>query len=157
MTIGQAHELFPTIKARDLEGRDVTLPGAFEGERNLVVVAFRREQQSLVDSWGPWCEERAAADPGFRFYEVPVIERVWKPVRRMIDGGMAAAIRNPEVLRRTLTVYGDVSRLATPLGIIDRSTVALFLVDRTGAVRWTGSGRYEDGEAHDLERAALAV
>lgn len=157
MTTRQVHEVFPTIKARDLEGRDVTLPDAFEGERNLVAVAFRREQQSLVDSWGAWCDERAAVDPGFRFYEVPVIERIWKPVRRMIDGGMAAAIRKPEVLRRTLTVYGDVRRLTDPLGIVDRSTVALFLVDRAGAVRWTGSGRYEEGEARDLERVAAEV
>lgn len=157
MTIRQVHEMFPTVKARDLEGRDVTLPAAFDGERNLVAVAFRREQQSLVDSWAAWCEARAAADPGFRFYEVPVIDRVWKPVRKLIDGGMASAIGKPAVLRRTLTVYGDVSRLTTPLGIVDRSTVALFLVDRSGAVCWTGSGRFEEGEANDLERAALLV
>ena len=38
---------FPTVPARDLQGREVTLPSAFEGRLNVVVVAFRRDHQRL--------------------------------------------------------------------------------------------------------------
>jgi hypothetical protein len=144
---------FPNISARNLQGLDVTLPAAFVGERNVVLVAFHRHHQALVDSWVPWLEEQAAADPGFRFYELPTIGRIWAPVRNFIDGGMAASIREPTVLQRTLTIYGDVRHVTGPLGIEDRTTIALFLVDRSGDVRWTGTGGFEPELARELEQA----
>lgn len=131
---------FPRLRARSLQGLDVDLPGAFAGRRNVVALAFRREHQGLVDAWAVWAEARAATDPALRFYEIPVIGRRWVPARRFIDTGMAAAIRDPVVLQRTFTVYGDVARVTGPLGIADRSTITVCLVDPTGTVRWQGTG-----------------
>ena len=68
--------MFPGVRARNLEGLDVELPGGFVGERNVVVIAFQRNHQSFVDSWVPWLDEQAAVDPGLRFYEVPTIGRM---------------------------------------------------------------------------------
>ena len=51
---------FPHLAARDLEGRSLELPDAFSGASNLVIVAFRREQQAMVDSWIAWWETIAA-------------------------------------------------------------------------------------------------
>ena len=141
---------FPDLDARNLEGLDVRLPEGFDGERNVVIIAFRREHQSLVDSWVPWLEEQASADADLRFYEVPTIGRIWAPVRPFIDGGMAASIREPVVLRRTLTVYGDVDRLAGPLDIHDRSTITVVLVDGAGVVQWRGSGGFDTATAAEL-------
>jgi hypothetical protein len=84
---------FPQLAARDLSGREVTLPAGLPGERNVVLIAFRRDQQKLVDTWVPWLEQRAAADPGLRFVELPAIGLQWEPARPAIDGGMAAARR----------------------------------------------------------------
>lgn len=147
--------VFPQVRGRNLEGLGVDLPDAFVGDRNIVAIAFQRNHQDLVDSWVPWFEEQAAVDPGLCFYEIPTIGRIWAPIRNLIDGGMAAAIREPVILQRTLTVYGDVNRLTQPLGIEDRSTIAVVLVDRSGHVRWSGSGGWNEPLAHDLE-AALA-
>ena len=47
---------FSSLRARNLEGLDVDLPAAFSGDRNIVVVAFLRNHQTLVDSWVPWFE-----------------------------------------------------------------------------------------------------
>jgi hypothetical protein len=123
----------------------------------VVIVAFRRHHQVLVDSWVPWLEARAQADPGLRFYEVPTIGRIWAPVRTMIDGGMARAIGDPVVLRRTLTVYGDVSRLTGPLGITNLETVTVLALDGLGSVRWSGTGGFEPSLAEELEAALAAV
>lgn len=144
---------FPVLSARDLEGRDVTVPDAFEGDRNVVLVAFQRHHQALVDSWVPWLEQQAASDAGLRFYELPTIGRLWAPMRPFIDGGMAAAIREPVILRRTLTIYGDVNRIARPLGIADRSTIAVFLVEQGGSVRWHGTGAFDAALATEFEQA----
>ena len=134
----------------------MTLPDAFEGDRNVVVVAFQRNHQELVDSWVPWLEQRAAKDPGLRFYELPTIGRIWAPVRNFIDGGMAASIREPVILQRTLTIYGDVNRLTRPLGVEDRSTISIFLVERSGSVLWRGAGRLDPDLAVDLDAALRA-
>ena len=149
-------QAFPQVRARNLEGVDVDLPDGFVGDRNIVAIAFQRNHQSLVDSWAPWFEGQAAVDPGLRFYELPTIGRIWAPVRNFIDGGMAAAIRVPAILQRTLTVYGDVNRVTQPLGIDDRSTIALLLVDRSGHVRWRGSGGFAARLAQDLDTALAA-
>lgn len=150
-----ANRVFPQVLARNLEGVDVELPDGFAGARNVVVVAFQRQHQGLVDSWVPWFEAQAAKDPGLRFYELPTIGRIWAPVRNFIDGGMAAAIRDPVILQRTLTIYGDVNRVTRPLGIDDRSTIALLLVDGSGHVLWQGHGGFDGAVATELE-AVLA-
>jgi len=142
---------FPSLRARNLEGLDVDLPAAFSGDRNIVVVAFLRNHQTLVDSWVPWFEQQAASDSGLRFYELPTLGRIWAPVRRFIDGGMAAAIREPVILQRTFTIYGDLDRVTEPLAIYDRSTIAVFCVDRLGQVLWRGAGGHSEQLAGELE------
>ena len=144
---------FPRLAARNLCGEDVQLPDAFDGDRNVVIVAFRRHHQTLVDSWVPWLEDRSRTDPSLRFFEIPTIGRIWAPVRNFIDGGMAAAIRDPVVLRRTLTVYGDVTRVTGPLGIGDSSTIWLLLLDRSGTVHWDGRGGFDPETAASLDRS----
>jgi hypothetical protein len=148
---------FPEIEARSLEGNPLTLPYAFTGEQNVVLVAFRRNHQQLVDSWLPFLEDQASRNPQLRFYEIPALSRIWKPARNMIDGGMAAAIKTPVVLRRTLTVYGDLTRLTTPLGITDRATISLFLVTATGDVAWTATGGFTPSCASEPEAVLHAV
>jgi hypothetical protein len=45
------------VLTRDLERVTRWLPDELEGDRNVVIVAFRRSQQALVDSWVPCLEE----------------------------------------------------------------------------------------------------
>ena len=148
---------FPTVSARDLEGTDRLLPDDLGGERNVALIAFRRHHQAAVDSWVPWLEEQAADDPDLRFYELPTIGTRWSPVRPMIDGGMATAIRTPAVLARTWTIYTDVRRITTPLGITDTDDIAVVLLGRDGLVRWQCSGAFEPGRAGRLGDAIEAM
>lgn len=77
-------------------------------------------------------------------------------MRRMIDGGMAAAIRTPKVLKRTMTVYGDVRKLTGPLKIRDRSTITLLVVTRQGEVVWSCTGSFDSAAAATLGEVAAA-
>ena len=146
---------FPRLSARDLTGNNLSLPADLPGELTVVVLAFQRDQQALVDSWVPWLGDLAAEEPRLRFVELPTIGRHWAPARPMIDGGMASAIRDEATRLRTLTVYADVRRVTNALEIEDRDTIWLFLVDRAGAVRWRGSGGFDSVSAASLA-AALA-
>lgn len=147
---------FPRLAARDLEGRVRSLPDDFAGTCNVVVVAFRREQQSMVDSWIAWFDTIAAQHPGVRCYEVPVIAARWSLARPVIDGGMAQAVRAQEARRRTLTVYTDVGRVTDALAIDDTRTVTVLLVDSDGRVRGRTTGPATEQGGHGL-LAALTV
>jgi hypothetical protein len=72
----------------------------------------------------------------------------------MIDGGMASAIPDPAVRRRTLTIYTDVRRVTTALGLESTSTIAVVLVDRAGRVSWQGSGPSSE---HNVEGLGAAL
>jgi hypothetical protein len=142
--------VFPQLKARNLLGKDVELPEAFEGDPSVVMVAFRRGQQRQVDSWVPWLEGQAERCPNLRFYELPALARMWTPFRASIDGGMATAINDPIVLARTLTIYGNLSLVTGPLEIRRRSTISLFLVERGGSISWRGEGAFDEAAAKEL-------
>ena len=133
---------FPVMCARDLEKRDVMLPAAFTGERNVILIAFRRQHQALVDSWLPWLDEIARTDSRLRVYEVHAMGRQWLPLRAVIDGGLASAIGDPLILQRTCTVYGGVRRLTLPFQIHKRDSISLLLVNRRGEIEWGGSRRF---------------
>jgi ATP10 protein len=147
---------FPHLAARDLEGRAVELPDAFSGASNLVIVAFRREQQSMVDSWVAGWEAIAAEHPSLRCYEIPVIATRWSPARPVIDGGMAQAVRTQAARRRTLTVYTDVRRVTDALAIDATDTVTVMLVDANGRLRWRTTGPMSEHSGSEL-RAALTA
>jgi hypothetical protein len=73
---------FPAVTGRSLEHRTFKLPADFEGERNLVLVAFKRAQQADVDSWMPFLRPLA---------HVLLIDRVgqvyWRAEGPFTEGG----------------------------------------------------------------------
>jgi hypothetical protein len=150
---------FPDLVARDLEGRTQRLPEDFAGASSLVVVAFRREQQPMVDTWVAWCETIAAphsTHSTLRCYEIPVLATRWSPARPFIDGGMAQAVRAQEARRRTLTVYTDVRRVTDALAIDDTGTVTVLLLGADGRVQWRTTGPATERAGSELLSALAA-
>jgi hypothetical protein len=144
---------FPTLSARNLEGRNLELPGDFGAERNIAMVAFQRWHQTIVDSWVPWLDDVTTHHPQVQVYEIPILSQMYTFMRWMIDGGMRAAIPNHEVRTRTLTAYTDVQRVMHALGLPDTSTITILLVDRAGQIFWQGYGEYTPQKAAELEQA----
>lgn len=147
---------FPPLEARNLNGKRVVLPGGLGGERNLVLIAFRRWHQALVDSWFPYLDTLMASHPELRAYELPLISSLYGLARPFIDGGMAVAIPDPKVRERTLTVYTDVGQVMVALNIPNTMTITVLLVDRQGRIFWRSEGPYSAERAAGLERA-LAI
>lgn len=146
----------PEIRVRSLEGERLVIPRDLEGSRNLLAVAFQREQQADVDTWVPEFGRLEEADPKLVAYEVPVISRRWAPFRPMIDGGMTAAIPNPKTRAHTLTTYTDVGRVTRALGVADSERIVVVLVDREGEIEWFHLGERTDQAAVSL-RSALGL
>jgi hypothetical protein len=143
---------FPRLQGRDLTVRARWLPDAFGAGLHLVFVAFRRDQQTVIDSWAPWLRGPEVANR-LAFWEVPILGRRWALMRPVIDGGMAAAVRDEQARRRTVTVYGNVEKIAGALSIPDRSTVSIFLVDSDGHIVERATGPFgEAGAARFAEQ-----
>jgi hypothetical protein len=146
---------FPTIVARDLEGRSYAVPDDLPGTWRVLVVPFKRWQQILVNAWedvlAPVVEKR----PEVTLWEIPSLSRAWGPVRGYIDGGMRAGIPDADVRRHTLTTYTDLGRLAKTLSIEDFETVQVFLLDAAGEIVWRCSGAPDVAKAESFADAVL--
>jgi hypothetical protein len=143
---------FPSVTATDLNGRQVAFPDDFGPGPTLVLIAFQRWQQELVDEWLPLARELAGAYDGFDYYEFPVIARIYGPTRWLVDGGMRAGIPDPEARARTVTLYVDKAGFRESLGLESEETVyALLVVD--GEVTWRAAGRPTADREADLRDA----
>ncbi len=147
---------FPSLQARNLEGAVLELPQAFAGDPSIVIVAFERHQQDVVETWLPWLEGLRERLPRLEVYELPAIKRRWLPARGLIDGGMRAGIPDLATRQRTLTAYTDIGALSRALRIDSTRTIALFVVSPEGVITWSGHGAHDPDAAAALERAATA-
>jgi hypothetical protein len=141
---------FPPITGETLTGRTFQLPEDFEEPLNLVFVAFRRAQQADVDSWLPVAADIEASFPDVRYYELPVMSRLYAAAKPFIDGGMRAGIPDVDTRERTITVYTDKKTVRRALDIEDESEIHAFLLDRDGVIYWRAAGPHDEDNAEHL-------
>ena len=144
---------FPLVKASNLEKREFSLPTDFEGDRNLVLIAFEREQQKDVDTWLHEMKRFEDMDPAFRYYELPTVERPNALMRWFINGGMRHGIPDQKVRERTITLYLDKKTFCDALLIADQKKIYAFLIDRSGKVMWKAEGDFDAAKGESLKDA----
>jgi hypothetical protein len=144
---------FPTVKASNLSGREFSLPTNFEGEWNVVALAFKMWHQNEVDTWMPLLEQIERNMPAVRAYELPVLRSMNRLSQWMIDSGMRGGIPDPATRARTITLYLDKERFRQALGLPDEEHIYLLLIDRDGRVHWQARGPYSPEKASSLMAA----
>lgn len=154
LAASQAQTLRP-LSGRALDGKDYELPGDLPKQHNFVVVAFRREQQRVVDQWLPWLIDLEQRRSDVAVYELPVLSSVYGPARWFIDRGMTRGIPDTSARARTITVYTDVRRVVDDLGLAGTDTIAVLIVGRSGQVLASEAGGFEEQKAERLA-ASLA-
>lgn len=144
---------FPAIVAENLARDRVSLPGGLAGTYNLVVVAYRREQQAEVDTWMPALNAMEKEDPRFRWYELPTIGKMMGLlVSPWLDDAMRAGIPDQAQRARTITLYIDKQWFREALGLPDSDgSIHLLLLDRQGRVLWRRDGAYDPSAAAELK------
>lgn len=144
---------FPELKASNLESREFNLPRDFAGERNLVLIAFQREQQEQLDTWLKEMKRFQEADPSFQYYELPTIEKLNAMTRWFIDSGMRRGIPDKNARARTITLYIDKKPFEESLQLPTEKTVYALLVDRSGNVLWRAEGTFDEAKGEGLRKA----
>jgi len=142
--------LFPGSEGKNLEGKSFRLPGDFEGVLNLVLIAFQREQQLMVNTWLPTADLLENLHPELRYYELPTISRLNPLSRWFINTGMRSGIKDPKSRQKTITLYLDKESFRIALGIDTEDNIHVLLVDKQGKIAWRSEGPCNAEKAKNL-------
>jgi len=145
---------FPKVTGSNLQRQKLNLPQDFQGERNLVLIAFQQWQQSQVDTWIPFARQLEETDPELRYYELPTIQRRNSLTRTFINEGMRAGIPDPVARERTITLYLDKRAFREALQLPGEDDIHVLLLDRQGRILWRAEGAFT-GEKGESLTAAL--
>lgn len=141
---------FPSISSKDLNGRQRTLPNDFEGNWNLLLIAYEQWQQNEVNTWLPVVDKLENDVDGFHYYELPVVGEMGMFGRMQLDYWMRNGIPDSETRDRTITLYTDQTDFRDALEIPDQEHIALLMLDNDGNVIWRGDGAYSSDTAKSL-------
>jgi hypothetical protein len=141
---------FPAVTGSNLQRKKLNLPQDFEGELNLVLIAFQQWQQTVIDTWIPFARQLEETYPEVRYYELPTIRRLNALARTFINEGMRAGIPNPIARERTITLYVDKVPFRQALDLPGEEDIHVLLVDREGRVLWRAAGAFTPEKARSL-------
>ena len=148
---------FPRVEGSNLEGKRFALPTDFEAEYNVVLIAFRREQQADVDSWLPFLREQKVVARGVHVYELPTLNRSYRWMRKFIDGGMARGIPEKATREATISLYIDTTSFKNALAISTENRIIALVVARDGRVLWRADGRFSTASGAELSAMLNSV
>jgi len=137
---------FPNVRGSNLQGQPFNLPGEFEGELNIILVAFQREQQRDINTWLPVVQRIHDEMNHVAFYELPTIRNMNIVYQWFINQGMRSGIPDSTARHTTITLYLDKEQFCQSLGIESQDQIHVFVVTQDGRVMWRDSG------IHTLEK-----
>jgi hypothetical protein len=128
--------MMPAMKAADLNGRELSLPGALSGDPAVWVVAFDRVHQPQVDRLFGLLGQVKTKLPNLVFWEIPVIQDPGSVARWFIDNGMRSGIPKTETRAKVITLYvPDRAAWLKRVGIGSTDQTYAVLVGPKGEIR----------------------
>ncbi len=149
--------VFPAVSGSNLDGQKFNLPTDFDGELNIVLVAFLREQQRDINTWLPAARRLSREFENLEYYELPTIRKMNNLSQWYINNGMRLGIPDAEARRTTITLYIDKEQFCRKLGIESQRTIHTFLVKSDGSVLWHGAGTHTENKEESLVRRITQV
>ena len=144
-------EAFPSIQAKDLDGKPRQVPEEFAGAPVLVLIGYVQKAQFDVDRW---LLGLAQADRGLAVIEMPAARGlVPRIIQGTIDGGMRSGIPS-EDWRSVITVYSKAELIADFTGTENPRNARALLLDPMGQVIWSHDRGYSAGKLLEMFAAA---
>lgn len=136
----QKQAVFPPVTSYSLDKQKVSLPGQLEGQLNLLLISFKEEQQSDIDSWLPAAQALQHTNFQFHYYELPVAERENAIFRWWETSSMRSDQSDPEMLHWIIPLWVDRKKFFDDLTIPNDKEIVVLLIDRQGRIQWRSSG-----------------
>lgn len=147
---------FPVHTFSNLAKQKKKIPDELAGDYQLMIVAFQRWHQDLVDTWFASGDqlEKAYINPGkqFRYYEIPTINEMGSIRRAFINTGMRGGVKAQAARERTFTIYIDKNPFRKTLHIPDETDIHLFLLNKQGKVIWRCQGKHSPEKEQSLRQ-----
>ena len=151
ITPATAEVMFPDLEADDLNGRTLSLPKDLPGKPTIVLIAFKRKQQSSVDEWVDRLDLLPEGGPAW--IEMPVVGRGAAIFRSFVDKGMRAGITSEVMRGRTITIHSSRRAFNNALGIQSMKDIYVALVDPNGRVHILIQGDVSEEKMKKLRSA----
>jgi hypothetical protein len=149
---------FPPVEGVRLDGTEVALPADLPADATVLVVSFRDDLDALADQWARLVERLAAEHDGrVAVWELPVMGRAMRHLGEVGTLSVRGQVDDETERARTVPIYVDKKDFRTALGLRGSNEVTAFLVDRLGAIAWTGEGDIDMDEVTALEAALTDV
>ncbi|WP_129589709.1 hypothetical protein [Rubritalea profundi] len=147
---------FPVHTFSNLAKQKKKIPDELSGDHKLMIVAFQRNHQQLVDTWFAAGDslELAYNKPGklFRYYEIPTIYKMGFLGRSFLNMGMRSGVKAQAARERTFTIYIDKAPFKKRLQIPNETDIHLFLLNNTGKVLWRCQGKHSPKNEKSLRQ-----
>ena len=139
----------PKVESADLNGKAFVLPDDLGAPRTLLLVAFQRDHQDLIDSW----VEGLKLQPTDKdWFELPVVGAM-SPIRqKFLDGAMRGGIQGESKRSRVITLYTDAKKFVAPLGKTKTDTIYVAVVAKDGEVLALEEGRFDKKKAEAIKQ-----
>ncbi len=142
---------FPKINGIDLNGKMQEIPKVFNNKINLVIVAFKREQQIEVDTWIKAIEPLLKENLNLSFYEIPLIYELSAFKRIWVNNGMRFGISDKVARKRTITVYTNREEFFSITKMQENKIYAL-LIDADGKILWKEEGIADQTKIENIKK-----
>jgi hypothetical protein len=143
-------KIFPEVEGKNLSGREFVLPRDFEGNLNIVFLAFQREQQLAVNTWLPTATLLEDLHKGLRYYELPVHSCINPIIRRFLNRAMRVGIRYPGSREKTIALFIDKDPFYKALDISGEEFIHILVLNDEARIVWRSEGSCDVEKAESL-------
>jgi len=151
-----APAVFPSLSTYNLAKARLNLPSDFAAPLNLLLISFKPEQQTQIETWIPVAQALQHTNFSFRWYRMPVSASENFIFRWWDDASMRSDETDPETYPWIVPLYVDVNSFRRSLRIPTVHTIAVLLVNKQGRVLWRAEGPMTPAERASLTAAVAA-
>lgn len=144
-----ANQNITKIKSADLNGKTVTLPDDFSAPRTLLLVAFQRDHQGIIDGW---VEGLKLKPTDKDWFELPVVGAMNPIGQKFLDGAMRSGIAGDDKRSRVVTLYTDAKKWIAPLGKTKTDTIYVVVVAKNGEILGVQDGTFDKKKADAINK-----
>lgn len=148
---------FPELKGKTLNGTEITLPIDASDKLSLIGMAYSKKSEGSLKSWftplyDKFILKRGIFDSQYdiNLYFVPMFTGLKKSAYEGAYKKLQESNRNT-LFDNIIFYKGDLEPYKSELGLKEKSTPYLFLVDQNGSIIHRIEGPYTEGKLEKLE------
>ena len=146
----------PAVKAKALDGTQVTLPNSGSRQALILVVGFSRKSGELARAWGRKISADYHDDARIAYFIIPVLAGAPSLVRPMIVHGMRKDVPAQD-LAHFVPLYSEESQWKKAVNFSAPDDAYLIVATPDGHAVWQAHGPYSDDIYGDLKKSVATL